>query len=117
LALSRLAARKPFVAVACGAIPEALIEAELFGHEKGAFTGTVGAREGFFEQAANGTLFLDEIGELSFYTQVKLLRVLQQREFSRLGSTRLIPLRARLIFANHRDRGEMLTQDKFRQDL
>ena len=109
--------RRPFVAVACGAIPETLIEAELFGHEKGAFTGTAGAREGFFEQAADGTLFLDEIGELSLYTQVKLLRVLQQREFSRLGSNRLIPLRARLIFATHRDLGEMVDQGKFRQDL
>jgi DNA-binding NtrC family response regulator len=110
-------ARRPFVAVACGAIPETLIEAELFGHEKGAFTGTVGSREGFLEQAADGTLFLDEIGELSLYTQVKLLRVLQQREFSRLGSNRLIPLRARLLFATHRDLGEMVTLGKFRQDL
>jgi DNA-binding NtrC family response regulator len=108
---------KPFVAVACGAIPETLIEAELFGHEKGAFTGTVGAREGFFEQAGDGTLFLDEIGELSPYVQVKLLRVLQQREFSRLGSNRLLPLRARLVFATHRDLGEMVAQGKFRQDL
>jgi DNA-binding NtrC family response regulator len=110
-------ARRPFVAVPCGAIPETLIEAELFGHEKGAFTGTAGAREGFFEEAADGTLFLDEIGELSLYTQVKLLRVLQQREFTRLGSSRLIPLRARLIFATHRDLGEMVAQGKFRQDL
>jgi DNA-binding NtrC family response regulator len=110
-------ANKPFVAVACGAIPETLIEAELFGHEKGAFTGTVGSREGFFEQAGDGTLFLDEIGELSPYVQVKLLRVLQQREFSRLGSNRLVPLRARLVFATHRDLGEMVAQGKFRQDL
>jgi transcriptional regulator with PAS, ATPase and Fis domain len=109
--------RKPFVAVACGAIPETLIEAELFGHEKGAFTGTVGSREGYFEQAADGTLFLDEIGELTQYTQVKLLRVLQQREFSRLGSNRLVPLRARLIVATHRDLSEMVAQGKFRQDL
>jgi DNA-binding NtrC family response regulator len=108
---------KPFVAVSCGAIPETLIEAELFGHEKGAFTGTVGAREGFFEQAGEGTIFLDEIGELSLYTQVKLLRVLQQREFSRLGSNRLIPLKARLVFATHQDLGEMVAQGKFRQDL
>jgi DNA-binding NtrC family response regulator len=108
---------RPFVAVSCGAIPETLIEAELFGHEKGAFTGTVGAREGFFEQAGEGTIFLDEIGELSLYTQVKLLRVLQQREFSRLGSNRLIPLRARFIFATHQDLSEMVAQGKFRQDL
>jgi DNA-binding NtrC family response regulator len=110
-------ASRPFVAVSCGAIPETLIEAELFGHEKGAFTGTVGAREGFFEQAGEGTIFLDEIGELSLYTQVKLLRVLQQREFSRLGSNRLIPLRARFIFATHQDLSEMVAQGKFRQDL
>jgi DNA-binding NtrC family response regulator len=109
--------RCPFVAVSCSAIPETLIEAELFGHEKGAFTGTVGAREGYLEQARDGTLFLDEIGELSLFTQVKLLRVLQQREFSRLGSNRLIPLRARLIFATHQDLDEMVALGKFRQDL
>ena len=108
---------KPFVAVSCGAIPETLIEAELFGHEKGAFTGTVGAREGFFEQAADGTLFLDEIGDLSLFTQVKLLRVLQQMEFSRLGSNKLIPLRARLIFATHQDLAKLVAAGKFRQDL
>src|SRR5882757_3486409 len=109
--------QRPFVAVCCGAIPETLIEAELFGHEKGAFTGTVGAREGYLEQAGDGTLFLDEIGELSLSTQVKLLRVLQQREFSRLGSNRLIPLRARLIFATHQDLSNMVTEGRFRQDL
>ena len=108
---------RPFVAVSCGAIPETLIEAELFGHEKGAFTGTVGAREGYFEQAGDGTLFLDEIGDLSLFTQVKLLRVLQQMEFSRLGSNKLIPLRARLIFATHRDLGKLVSEGKFRQDL
>jgi DNA-binding NtrC family response regulator len=108
---------RPFVAVSCGAIPETLIEAELFGHEKGAFTGTVGAREGYFEQARDGTLFLDEIGDLSLYTQVKLLRVLQQMEFSRLGSNRLIPLKARLIFATHQDLGKLVAEGKFRQDL
>lgn len=108
---------RPFVAVACGAIPETLIEAELFGHEKGAFTGTVGAREGYFEQAGDGTVFLDEIGELSLFTQVKLLRVLQQREFSRLGSNRLVPLRARLIFATNKNLAEMVAQGKFREDL
>lgn len=108
---------RPFVAVCCGAIPETLIEAELFGHEKGAFTGTVGMREGYLEQAGDGTLLLDEIGELSHATQVKLLRVLQQREFNRLGSTRLIPLRARLIFATHTDLAELVAQGKFRLDL
>lgn len=110
-------ASRPFVAVSCGAIPETLIEAELFGHEKGAFTGTVGSREGYFEQAEDGTLFLDEIGDLSLFTQVKLLRVLQQMEFSRLGSNKLIPLRARLIFATHRDLGKLVAEGKFRQDL
>jgi len=99
------------------AIPETLIEAELFGHEKGAFTGTVGTREGYLEQAGDGTLMLDEIGELSPSTQVKLLRVLQQREFSRLGSSRLIPLRARLIFATHADLSDLVAQGKFRLDL
>jgi DNA-binding NtrC family response regulator len=110
-------ASRPFVAVSCGAIPETLIEAELFGHEKGAFTGTVGSREGYFEQAADGTLFLDEIGDLSLFTQVKLLRVLQQMEFNRLGSNKLIPLRARLIFATHRDLDKLVAEGKFRQDL
>jgi len=110
-------AKQPFVAVSCGAIPETLIEAELFGHEKGAFTGTVGAREGYLEQAGDGTLMLDEIGELSPSTQVKLLRVLQQREFSRLGSSKLIPLRARVIFATHADLSELVAQGKFRLDL
>jgi DNA-binding NtrC family response regulator len=108
---------RPFVAVCCGAIPESLIEAELFGHEKGAFTGTVGTRVGYLEQAGDGTLFLDEIGELSLSTQVKLLRVLQQREFSRLGANKLIPLRARLLFATHQNLAEMVAQGTFRQDL
>jgi DNA-binding NtrC family response regulator len=118
-AIHNLGARsgRPFVAVSCGAIPETLIEAELFGHEKGAFTGTAGAREGYFEQAGDGTLFLDEIGDLSLYTQVKLLRVLQQMEFNRLGSNRLIRLRARLIFATNKDLAKMVAEGKFRQDL
>ena len=118
-AIHNLGARssRPFVAVSCGAIPETLIEAELFGHEKGAFTGSNGAREGYFEQAGDGTLFLDEIGDLSLFTQVKLLRVLQQMEFNRLGSNRLIPLRARLILATHRDLAQLVAEGKFRQDL
>lgn len=110
-------ADRPFVAVSCGAIPESLIEAELFGHEKGAFTGTVGSRIGHLEQAEDGTLFLDEIGELSLLTQVKLLRVLQQREFSRLGSNRLIPLRARVVLATHQNLADKVAQGAFRQDL
>lgn len=110
-------AKSPFVAVSCGAIPETLIESELFGHEKGAFTGTAGTRTGYLEQAANGTLLLDEIGELSLQTQVKLLRVLQQREFTRLGSGRAIPLRARVIFATHRDLPLMVSEGTFRLDL
>src|ERR1035438_8846535 len=89
--------QQPFIPVSCGAIPESLIEAELFGHEKGAFTGTNGARSGYLEQAGEGTLFLDEIGELSPNTQVKLLRVLQEKEFCRLGSGKRIPLRARVL--------------------
>ena len=108
---------QPFIAVSCGAIPETLIEAELFGHEKGAFTGTVGQRVGFLEQAGEGTLFLDEIGDLSLSVQVKLLRVLQEREFSRLGSNKLVNLRARVIFATHRDLADMVAQGQFRQDL
>ncbi len=118
-AIHNLGARSglPFVAVCCGAIPETLIESELFGYEKGAFTGSAGARMGYLEQAGDGTLFLDEIGELSQSTQVKLLRLLQQREFNRLGSSRLIPLRARLVFATHQDLGEMVAQGKFRLDL
>jgi DNA-binding NtrC family response regulator len=109
--------KRAFVAVSCSAIPETLIEAELFGHEKGAFTGTVGTREGYFEQAGDGTLFLDEIGELKLQTQVKLLRVLQQKEFTRLGSNRPIPLRARIVLATHRDLSQMVSTGEFRQDL
>jgi DNA-binding NtrC family response regulator len=110
-------ANQPFVAVSCSAIPESLLEAELFGHEKGAFTGTTGTREGYFEQAGSGTLFLDEIGDLSLSAQVKLLRVLQERQFNRLGSNRLIPLQARLIYATHRDLGEMVAHQRLREDF
>jgi DNA-binding NtrC family response regulator len=110
-------ARQPFIAVSCGAIPETLIESELFGHDRGAFTGSAGPRVGYFEQAGEGTVFLDEIGELSLSTQVKLLRVLQQREFSRLGVNRLIPLNARVLFATHRNLPEMVANGAFRKDL
>ena len=108
---------QPFVAVSCGAIPETLIESELFGHEKGAFTGSLNARAGYLEQAGEGTLFLDEIGELSLNTQVKLLRVLQQKEFCRLGSNKLIPLKARVLFATHRNLQQMVDGNLFRRDL
>ena len=110
-------AKQPFIAVSCGAIPETLIESELFGHEKGAFTGSTGPRAGYLEQAGEGTLFLDEIGELSLNTQVKLLRVLQQREFGRLGSNKLIPLKARVVFATHRNLQQMVDMGTFRRDL
>lgn len=110
-------ANHPFVAVSCGAIPESLIEAELFGHEKGAFTGSTGSRPGYLEQAGEGTLLLDEIGELSLNTQVKLLRVLQQREFCRLGSNKVIPLTARVLFATHRNLQQMVDAGTFRRDL
>jgi DNA-binding NtrC family response regulator len=107
----------PFVAVSCGAIPETLIESELFGHERGAFTGSTGPRAGYLEQAGEGTILLDEIGELSLNTQVKLLRVLQQKEFSRLGSNKLIPLNARVLFATHRNLQQMVEEGTFRRDL
>jgi transcriptional regulator with PAS, ATPase and Fis domain len=110
-------ASRPFIAVSCGAIPETLIEAELFGHDKGAFTGSAGSREGLLEKAGEGTLFLDEIGELTPAVQVKLLRVLQQREFSRLGGSGTIPLRARVLFATHRNLREMVDAGTFREDL
>jgi DNA-binding NtrC family response regulator len=106
-----------FVAVSCGAIPESLIEAELFGCEKGAFTGASTRRSGYFEEAGNGTLLLDEIGELSHHTQVKLLRVLQQREFTRLGSSKVIPLAARVLFATNRNLKRMVGEGTFREDL
>jgi DNA-binding NtrC family response regulator len=118
-ALHNLSARKqaPFVAVSCGAIPETLIEAELFGNEKGAYTDATGSRRGFLEQAGRGTLFLDEIGELSARVQVKLLRVLQERQFTRLGSGATVPLQARVVFATHRNLTKMVENGEFRLDL
>jgi len=110
-------AKAPFMAVSCGAIPETLIEAELFGHEKGSFTGATSSREGVFEQAGEGTLLLDEIGELTPQTQVKLLRVVQEREFCRVGGKKVIPLKARLLFATHRYLAKMVEDGTFRQDL
>ncbi len=108
---------KPFEAVSLGAVPEALVEAELFGHERGAFTGADRSREGYFEAAADGTLLLDEIGEVSTHTQVKLLRVLQERRYSRIGTNKTGELRARILFATHRNLEEMVQSGEFREDL
>lgn len=118
-AIHNLSNRKgrPFVAVSCGAIPETLVEAELFGAERGAYTGAATKRKGYLEEAGNGTLFFDEIGEFSPHAQVKLLRVLQEREFSRLGGSQMIPLKARLLFATHRNLLEMVGAGTFREDL
>ncbi|HEX6993023.1 MAG TPA: sigma-54 dependent transcriptional regulator [Gammaproteobacteria bacterium] len=107
----------PFVAVNCGAIPAELLESELFGHEKGAFTGALTARKGRFELAAGGTLFLDEIGDMPLEMQVKLLRVLQERRFEPLGSSRVIEADVRIIAATHRDLEAMTREGKFREDL
>ena len=107
----------PFVAVNCGAIPAELLESELFGHEKGAFTGALTARKGRFELAAGGTLFLDEIGDMPLEMQVKLLRVLQEKRFEPLGSGRTIEADVRIIAATHRDLETMVREGKFREDL
>lgn len=109
--------RMPFVAVNCAAIPDNLIESELFGHERGAFTNAVSQRIGRFEMAHGGTLFLDEIGDLPWQTQVKLLRVLQERCISRVGGREEIPIDTRVISATHRDLELMISEGKFRQDL
>jgi len=108
---------KPFVAVNCGAIPENLIESELFGHKKGAFTGAVGDRPGLFEQAEGGTLFLDEIGELPLLMQTKLLRVLQEREFKRVGDAQTRKTDVRIISASNRDLEAQVKDSSFREDL
>ena len=107
----------PFVKVNCAAIPEGLLESEFFGHEKGAFTGAVGRRHGRFEQAEHGTLFLDEIGEISTGLQVKLLRVLQEREFERVGGATPIKTDVRIVAATNRDLESMVRAGTFRQDL
>jgi two-component system response regulator PilR (NtrC family) len=107
----------PFVAINCGAIPENLIESELFGHEKGAFTGADQRKEGLFESADGGTLFLDEIGELPMLMQVKLLRVLQEREFRRVGGTRNLPLDIRLVSATNKIFEDEVKAGRFREDL
>jgi sigma-54 dependent transcriptional regulator, flagellar regulatory protein len=110
-------ARHPFVPVNCGAIPADLLESELFGHEKGAFTGALSTRLGRFEFAEGGTLFLDEIGDMSLQMQVKLLRVLQERSFERVGSNRTIHCNVRIIAATHRDLDAAILAGRFREDL
>jgi Nif-specific regulatory protein len=110
-------AEKPYIRVNCAAIPENLIESEFFGHEKGAFTGAVAQKKGRFELAHKGTIFLDEIGELSPMTQVKLLRVLQEQEFERVGGTQTIKVDVRILTATNADLELLMTEGKFREDL
>ncbi len=110
-------AGRPFVAINCAALPEQLLESELFGHEKGAFTGAVATKIGRLEQAAGGTLFLDEIAEMSPMLQAKLLRVLQERELQRVGGTRTIKTDVRVIAATNRDLAAAMAQGRFREDL
>jgi two-component system response regulator HydG len=107
----------PFVAVNCAALPETLLESELFGYEKGAFTGAAGRKEGRFELATSGTLFLDEVADLSLVTQPKILRMLQEGEIERLGGTRTIQVDVRIVAATNRDLSEMVKDKRFREDL
>ncbi len=109
--------RKPFVAVNVAAIPDHLLEDELFGHERGAFTGASGRRKGRFEEAQGGTIFLDEIGEMDLKLQTKLLRVLQEKKISRLGSNKEIKLDVRIIAATNKNLGQQVKQGNFREDL
>ncbi len=110
-------ARKPFIKVSCGALPDSLIESELFGYERGAFTGATARKKGRFELADGGTLFLDEIGDVNLSTQVKLLRVLQEREFERLGGTSAIQANVRLVAATNTDLEKAIAAGTFREDL
>jgi two-component system response regulator AtoC len=107
----------PFVAINIGGVPENLLESELFGYEKGAFTGAVNRKTGMFELATGGTLFLDEIGDMPLSLQVKILRVLQERKITRLGSTTAMPINARIIAATNKDLEQMVRDGKFREDL
>jgi sigma-54 specific flagellar transcriptional regulator A len=108
---------RPFVAINCGAIPAELLESELFGHEKGAFTGAISTRKGRFEMAEGGTLFLDEIGDMSLPMQVKLLRVLQERMFERVGGNKTQRCDVRIIAATHRNLEQAIADGRFREDL
>jgi transcriptional regulator with PAS, ATPase and Fis domain len=110
-------AGNPFIAVNCGAIPSELLESEMFGHERGAFTGAVGARMGLFQLANGGTIFLDEIGEMSTALQVKLLRVLQEREIRPVGADRTVKVDVRVIAASNRDLAVEVEKGRFREDL
>ncbi|ADM99556.1 two-component system response regulator GlrR [Dickeya dadantii] len=110
-------AGRPFIAINCGALPEPLLESELFGHARGAFTGAVSQREGLFQAAEGGTLFLDEIGDMPLALQVKLLRVLQERKIRPLGSNRDIDINVRIISATHRDLPKAMEKGEFREDL
>jgi two-component system response regulator AtoC len=108
---------RPFVAVSCAALPESLLESELFGHEKGSFTGAYAQKKGKFEVANRGTLFLDEIGEMSANVQVHLLRVLEEKEFNRVGGNEPIKVDVRVISATNRDMKEAIAKGQFREDL
>lgn len=110
-------AKRAFIAINCGALPEPLLESELFGHAKGAFTGAVSSREGLFQAAQGGTLFLDEIGDMPLSLQVKLLRVLQERKIRPLGSNRDLDIDVRIISATHRDLPKAMEKGEFREDL
>src|SRR5215217_451200 len=114
-----LSSRKhgPFIAINCGAIPEGTIDSELFGHEKGAFTGALDSRKGYFETVNGGTIFLDEIGEMPLGTQARLLRVLETGEFIRLGSSKVQKTDVRVIAASNKDLLQLFHQGKFREDL
>lgn len=118
-AIHRLSSRKhgPLIKVNCGAIPENLMDSELFGHEKGAFTGAVAQKRGRFERASHGTIFLDEIGELPLHAQVRMLRVLQDKEIERVGGSEPISVDIRVIAATHRDVEKMVKSNQFREDL